>query len=177
MTPEERLNTYLSREPEIHPDAFVHPRAYVEGAVTIAAQASVWPMAVLRGDIHTIAIGEGSNIQDGSVVHLADDYPAVVGAWTTVGHLALIHACTIGDRCLVGMHATLLDGVVVGDESIVGAHSLVTQRTEIPAGSLVLGSPARVVRELTEDERDGIRSWAEKYVHLSRAHRRRLETE
>jgi carbonic anhydrase/acetyltransferase-like protein (isoleucine patch superfamily) len=125
---------------------------------------------VLRGDINEIRVGEGTNIQDNAVVHLADDFGAYIGAWCTIGHGAIIHACRIGDECLVGMGATILDGAVIGARSIIGADSLVTQRFECPPGSLVYGSPARIVRALSTDEQRGLRKWAEKYVEVARAH-------
>lgn len=169
-----RLKTFLHREPQVDSTAFIHPDATVIGAVTLAPHSSVWPRAVLRADINRIDIGEGTNIQDGSVVHLADDWGVDIGSWTTVGHLAMIHACTIGHRCLIGMHATILDGSEIGDECIIGAHSLVTGKTRVPDGSLVLGSPARIVRELSAEERSSLRGWAEKYVSVAQAHRDRL---
>ena len=177
MTLEERLETFLGRDPVIAPDAFVHPRATLIGAVTLGARASVWPGAVLRGDIERIEIGEGSNIQDGAVVHLADDLPCLVGRHTTVGHLAMLHACRIGDECLIGMHATVLDGAVIGDRCIVGAGALVTKGTVVPPGSLVVGSPARVVRALTAEEQARLKGWAAKYVVVSEAHRRKGRTQ
>ena len=138
--------------------------AVVVGDVTLGDHSSVWFNAVLRGDINRIVIGHHSNIQDNAVVHLADDYPCLVGAYVTVGHAAILHACTVEDEVLVGMGATVLDGAVVGAQSIIGAHALVTQRTVIPPGSLVLGSPARVVKALSPEERAGLKYWAEKYV-------------
>lgn len=173
MTLEERLDKFLGRDPVVAPDAFVHPRATVIGAVTLGAKSSVWPGAVLRGDIERIEIGEGTNLQDGVVVHLADDLPCIVGRDTTVGHLAMLHACRIGDECLIGMHATVLDGAVIGDRCIVGAGALVTKGTIVPPGSLVVGSPAKVVRELTPEEQDKLKGWAAKYRVVSEAHRRK----
>lgn len=164
----------LSKGPSVHATAFVHARAVLIGNVTVGPKASVWPCAVLRGDIAPIVVGEGSNIQDGAVVHVADGLPAKVGARVTVGHLAMIHACEIGDECLIGMHATILDGAVIGARSIVGANALVTKGTRVPPGSLVMGSPARVVRALTADEQAALPGWAEKYV-LVAAHHRRFE--
>lgn len=166
------LTRNLSRGPTIHASAYVHAKAAVIGNVTVGAKASVWPCAVLRGDIAPIEVGEGSNIQDGAVVHVADGLPAKVGARVTVGHLAMIHACVIGDECLIGMHATILDGAVVGARSIVGANSLVTKGTQIPPGSLVMGSPAKVVRPLTSAEQAALPGWAEKYVKVAAHHRR-----
>ena len=168
------LTRNLARGPLVHGSAFVHSRAVVIGNVTVGAKASIWPCAVLRGDIGPISIGEGTNIQDGAVVHVADRLPAMIGKSVTVGHLAMIHACTIGDECLIGMHATILDGCVIGDRCIVGANSLVTKGTIVPAGSLVMGSPAKVVRPLSPTEQAALPGWAEKYVKVA-AHHRRFE--
>ena len=147
MDPTERAR-FLFVQPQIDPTAYVAPQAVVIGDVRLAAHSSVWPMSVLRGDINFIEIGEGSNIQDGSIVHLADDMPMRVGKLVTVGHRAILHACTVEDECLIGMGATILDGAVIGRGSIIGAHALVTKGTRIPPGSLVMGTPAKVVRPL-----------------------------
>jgi gamma-carbonic anhydrase len=136
----------------------------VVGDVTLGDGASVWYNAVLRGDINRIVIGDHSNIQDNSVVHLADDFPCEVGSYVTVGHSAIVHACKIGDECLIGMGAVVLDGAEIGAQCLIGARALVTQNVKIPAGSLVLGSPAKVVRALSDKERTGLKYWAEKYV-------------
>lgn len=173
----QRLETYLKRSPAVDSSAFVHPAATVIGAVTLGPRTSVWPGVVLRGDINTIRIGAGSNIQDNAVVHLADDYGVLIGEDVTVGHLALVHACTIGDGCLIGMHSTVLDGAVIGEGCLIGAHALVTQGKAIPAGSLVLGSPARVVRPLTAEEQAGLRRMAAKYRQVADAHRSALATD
>jgi len=164
------LARHLGRKPDVAKAAFVAANATVVGNVTLGALSSIWYGAVLRGDIHSIEIGEGSNVQDLAVVHLADDYGVKVGNYTTIGHSAIIHACTIGDECLIGMGATILDGAVIGDHCIVGANSLVTQRFVAPAGSMILGSPAKVVRPLKESELIGLRGWAEKYVEVAKAH-------
>jgi carbonic anhydrase/acetyltransferase-like protein (isoleucine patch superfamily) len=174
MTTEERLAHFLDRTPELAPSAYVASGAVVIGAVTLQENSSVWHNAVLRGDINTIEVGEGSNIQDGTIVHLADDFGVKIGDYVTIGHAAMIHACEIGDECLIGMQATVLDGAVVGPQSIVGAGALVTKGTQIPAGSLVLGSPAKVIRRLSGEERADLRQWAEKYVIVSREHKKRL---
>lgn len=168
MNFEERMQLYFAAAPTVHPSAFIAPGAVVLGDVTIEEETSVWFQAVLRGDINSIRIGPRTNIQDGSIVHLADDFPTFVGEFVTVGHRAILHACTVGDEVLVGMGATLLDGVEVGARSIIGAHALVTQHTKIPPGSLVLGSPAKIVRQLDLAEQRSLKSWAEKYVALSR---------
>ena len=170
MDIKERLAKHLGRKPDIARAAFVAPNATVIGNVTLGPQSSIWYGAVLRGDIHSIEIGEGSNVQDLAVVHLADDYGVKIGNYTTIGHSAIIHACTIGDECLIGMGATILDGAVIGDHCIVGANALVTQRFVAPAGSMILGSPAKIVRPLKESELIGLRAWAEKYVEVAKAH-------
>jgi len=175
MTIKERLSIYLDQTPKIDDSAYVAEGAIVIGAVTLGVNSSVWHNAVLRGDINTIEIGEGSNVQDGTVVHLADDYGVKVGKYVTIGHSAMIHACEIGDECLVGMQATVLDGAVIGAQSIVGAGALVTKGTQVPEGSLVLGAPAKVVRALSDAERAGLKGLAEKYVSVSRGHKQRFE--
>src|SRR5271163_813151 len=166
---------FLFVQPQIDPTAYVAPQAVVIGDVRLAARSSVWPMSVLRGDINFIEIGEGSNIQDGSIVHLADDLPVRVGKLVTVGHRAILHACTVEDECLIGMGATILDGAVIGRGSIIGAHALVTKDTRIPPGSLVMGTPAKVVRPLDEKEIAGIRIWADHYVALGPLHKTHFE--
>ncbi len=168
----QELTRNLLKGPSISPSAYVHPRAVVIGNVTLGPKSSVWPCAVLRGDIAPIQIGEGTNIQDGAVVHVADCLPAIVGSFVTVGHLAMIHACTIGDSTLIGMHATILDGAVIGKNCIIGAGALVTKGTQIPDGSLVLGSPAKIVRTLSTEEQNDIPSWAEKYIKVATHYRR-----
>lgn len=154
--------------PAIHPSAFVASTAAVVGRVTLGEESSVWYGAVLRGDINEIVIGPRSNIQDNAVVHLADDFGCHVGELVTVGHSAILHACTIKDEVLVGMGAIILDGAVIGERSIIGAGALVTGGTIIPPGSLVIGSPGKVVRTLSLDEQRKVRSWADKYVTVSR---------
>lgn len=150
--------------PRIHPTAFVVPDATVVGDVTLGEESSVWHRAVLRGDINRIVIGARTNLQDGAIVHLADDFPAIVGERVTVGHGAIVHACAIDDEVLIGMGSTILDGAEIGARSIIGANTLVTVGMKIPPGSLVLGSPAKVTRRLSADEQAGIQRWAVKYV-------------
>ncbi len=170
----ERLGKFLGRAPRVDATCYIAANATVVGDVRLGVNCSVWHSAVLRGDINYIEVGEGTNIQDGAVVHLADDFPAIIGRNVTVGHLAMVHACIIEDECLIGMHATILDGAVIGVQSLVGAGSLVTKGTKIPPGSLVLGSPARVVRALTAEERAGLRESAEKYIQVAAAHKNRI---
>jgi carbonic anhydrase/acetyltransferase-like protein (isoleucine patch superfamily) len=174
MTIEERLATFLDQRPQIEESAYVAKGAVVIGAVSLGHKSSVWHNAVLRGDINTIKIGEGSNVQDGTVIHLADDFGVKIGSYVTIGHSAMIHACEIGDECLVGMRSTILDGAMIGAQSIVGAGALVTKNSQIPEGSLVLGAPAKVVRSLSDEERSKLRALAEKYVYVSRGHKQRF---
>ena len=136
--------------------------------VEIGPEASVWHQAVMRGDVAPIVLGAQSNVQDGAVVHVADDLPALIGKLVTVGHKAIVHACTVEDEVLVGMGAIILDGARIGTRSIIGANATVKQGMEVPPGSLVLGTPAKVVRTLSESEQDEIKMWALRYVRLSR---------
>jgi carbonic anhydrase/acetyltransferase-like protein (isoleucine patch superfamily) len=172
MNVQERLERHLSRTPDVARANWVAPNATVVGDVTLGAQSSVFYGAVLRGDIARIIVGEGTNVQDNVVVHLADDLDAVIGAWCTIGHAAIVHACTIEDECLIGMGATVLDGARIGARSIVGAGAVVTPRTIVPPGSMVLGAPAKVARRLSDAEQAALRAWAEKYIEVSKAHAR-----
>ena len=164
MQMDAQLDKFLGKKPRLGKGVYIAKTATVIGDVTLGAHSSVWYGAVLRGDINRIAIGHHSNIQDNAVLHLADDFPCLVGNWVTVGHSAIVHACKVGDEVLVGMGAIILDGAVIGKQSLIGAGALVTQGVKIPPGSLVLGSPAKVVRKLTPKERAGLKWWAEKYV-------------
>jgi carbonic anhydrase/acetyltransferase-like protein (isoleucine patch superfamily) len=159
-----QLDQFLRKQPKLGKGAYLASTAVVIGDVTLGAHSSVWYGAVLRGDINRIVVGHHSNVQDNAVLHLADKFPCVLGNWVTVGHGAIVHACQVGDECLVGMGAVILDGAVIGKQSIIGAKALVTQGTKIPPGSLVLGAPAKVVRKLTKEERAGLKWWAQKYV-------------
>jgi len=157
--------------PEVHPDAFIAPGATVVGRVSLAREASVWYGCVLRGDIEPITIGEQSNIQDHTVVHIDAGLPTRVGARVGVGHRCLLHGCVIEDETLIGMGAIILSGAVIETGSVVAAGALVTEGTRIPAGSLVMGVPARVVGEVDEELRGRIeRTWRD-YVELARHHR------
>jgi gamma-carbonic anhydrase len=160
----DRLDEYLRKKPVLGKDVYIARGAVVVGDVTLGDGASVWYNAVLRGDINRIVVGPGSNIQDNSVLHLADELPCILGSYVTVGHSAVVHACTIGDECLIGMGAVILDGAEIGAQCLIGARALVTQETKIPSGSMVLGAPAKVVRALSPEERSGLKYWAEKYV-------------
>jgi carbonic anhydrase/acetyltransferase-like protein (isoleucine patch superfamily) len=160
----EQLDTFLRKKPVLGQNVYISRGAVVVGDVTLGQGASVWYNAVLRGDINRIEVGDYSNIQDNSVLHLADDFPCLIGKYVTVGHSAIVHACRIGDECLIGMGAVVLDGAEVGAQCLIGARALVTQNVKIPDGSLVLGSPAKIVRALTPEERAGLKLWAEKYA-------------
>ena len=161
---QQQVDKFLGKTPLLGQGVYVARGAVVVGDVTVGDFSSVWYNAVLRGDINRIAIGHHTNIQDNAVVHLADDYPCLVGNYVTVGHAAIVHACTVGDETLIGMGAILLDGAVIGDHCLIGAKALVTQRMQIPKGSLVIGSPARVVRALNANEIEELKRSAEKYA-------------
>ncbi len=161
---EQQLETFLRKSPVLGTGVYLASTAVVLGDVTLGDYSSVWYNAVLRGDINRIVVGHHTNIQDNAVVHLADDFPCLIGNWVTVGHSAIVHACTVGDECLIGMGATILDGAQIGAQSIVGANALVTQNFVAPPGSLILGSPAKVVKPLTPEQRAGLKHWADKYV-------------
>jgi carbonic anhydrase/acetyltransferase-like protein (isoleucine patch superfamily) len=160
--------------PRIDASAFVAPDATVIGDVTLGEESSVWHRAVLRGDINRIVVGAQTNLQDGVIVHLADNFAALIGERVTVGHGAIVHACTVDDEVLIGMRATILDGAEIGARSIIGANALVTVGMKIPSGSMVLGSPAKVTRQLTRDEQAGIKRWALKYVQSAKFFREYL---
>jgi carbonic anhydrase/acetyltransferase-like protein (isoleucine patch superfamily) len=158
------LDTFLSRRPRLGKGVYLAKTAVVLGDVRLGDYSSVWYQAVLRGDINRIVVGHHTNIQDNAVLHLADDFPCILGNYVTVGHSAIVHACKVGDEVLIGMGATILDGAVIGKQSLIGANALVKQGMKIPPGSLVLGAPAKVARQLTPRERAGLKYWATKYV-------------
>ncbi len=159
-----QLDTFLRKKPALGRNVYIARTAVVLGDVTLGEAASVWYNAVLRGDINRIVVGHHTNIQDNAVLHLADDLPCLVGNYVTIGHSAVVHACTVGDECLIGMGAVILDGAELGAQCLVGARALVTQGAKIPPGSLVLGAPAKVARALTPEERANLKYWAEKYA-------------
>lgn len=154
---------------QIHPSVFVAEGVVIVGNVTLAARCSVWFNATLRGDTEPITIGPETNIQEGAIFHTDPGYPVVLGAGVTVGHGAVVHGATVGDNTMIGIRATLLNGVVIGENSLVGAGALVTQNKTFPPGVLILGCPARVVRDLTAEEIIGLRASAERYVQRARA--------
>lgn len=165
------LHHFQDKKPTVASDAFVADGAVLIGAVTLSESSSVWFNAVLRADSEPIIIGKRSNVQDNSTLHVDPGLPCRVGDDVTIGHNAVVHACTIEDNCLIGMHATVLSGAVVGRGSIVGANALVTENARIPPGSLVLGVPGKVIREVKPEEIERIRRQAEGYVQRARAYR------
>lgn len=164
------------RPQQVHPSAFIAAGAVVVGDVTLAHDVSVWFNAVLRGDTELLIISAGTNIQDGAVLHADPGYPTTIGAGCTVGHRAIVHGARVGDNTLVGMGAILLNGVVVGENCIIGAGALLTQGKDFPSGSLILGSPAKVVREVTADEISANRASAAGYVQKAQAFKASQDT-
>ncbi|PYI54902.1 gamma carbonic anhydrase family protein [Paenibacillus flagellatus] len=158
------LHKYKESYPSVHPSVFVAPGVQLIGDVTIGEQCSIWYNAVLRGDLAPIRIGARTNIQDGCIGHVNADQPLLVGDEVSVGHGAIIHGCTIGSGTLIGMGAIVLNGADIGEYALIGAGSLVTENKSIPGYTLSLGSPARVVRELTEQDLQRMKRTMESYV-------------
>jgi len=161
----------LKKGPTIHSSAWIVPGATVLGDVILEEESSIWYGAVLRGDINRIIIGPRSNVQDNAAVHVDTSYPTIVGELVTIGHTAIVHACKIDNEVLVGMGSIILDDVEVGSRSIIGANALVTMGMKIPPGSLVLGSPAKIRRQLTLKEQNDIARWAWSYVETAKHYR------
>lgn len=167
------IRSYLGISPQIGPGAYIDPDAVVIGKVEFGEDASIWPCAVARGDVNSISIGARSNIQDGAVLHVTHDgpytpggVPLLIGADVTVGHGAIVHACTIGDACLIGMNATVLDGAHVGKHSMLGAGAMLSPGKVTGEGELWLGNPARFVRRLSAEEIEKLYYSAQNYVRL-----------
>jgi len=159
------LRPYRGKLPRVHPTAFIDQSAQVIGDVDIGEDSSVWMCVVIRGDVHHIRIGRRSNVQDGTIVHvMKDTHPTLIGDDVTIGHAAVVHGCTIEDRCLIGMGAILLNGVTVGTGSIVAAGTLLPERTQVPPRSLVMGSPGKVRRTLGDSDLAEIQMYADRYV-------------
>jgi carbonic anhydrase/acetyltransferase-like protein (isoleucine patch superfamily) len=161
-----------ARSPVVHPTAFIAPGAVVLGDVTLGARASVWYQAVLRGDMAPITVGEDTNLQDATIVHVDEGKPARIGARVGVGHRVILHACTVEDECLIGMGSVLLNDVRVGTGSVIAAGAVVPEGMQIPPGSLVMGVPARVVRHVDDGLRARIRGTWQHYVEQAARHRR-----
>ena len=162
------------QQADVADDAFIAPSAVVIGDVKLHPESSIWFGAVLRGDIETITIGRGSNIQDGTVCHTDPNNPCTIGDFVTVGHMAMLHGCTIGDGSLIGIGATMMNGSSVGKECIVGAHALITEGKKFPDGVVIMGAPAKVVRELNDDDRGKLRANAERYVERAKRYKQEL---
>ena len=159
------LRAHRGRMPRVHPTAYIDSSAQVIGDVEIGEESSVWMAVVIRGDVNLIRIGRRSNVQDGTVVHvMKDTHATTIGDDVTIGHAAVIHGCTIEDRCLIGMGTILLNGARIGAGSIVAAGTLVVEGMEVPPRSLVMGSPGKVKRALTDAEVVGIQTYADRYV-------------
>jgi carbonic anhydrase/acetyltransferase-like protein (isoleucine patch superfamily) len=164
--PRATIDRYLDKLPTLGERVLLAPTAAIVGEVILGDDVSLWFGAVLRGDLAPVTVGARSNVQDGTVVHVGDLSPCVIGADVVIGHRAVVHGCRIEDACLIGMQATILDDAVVGQGSIIGANALVTQRMVVPPRSLVLGNPGRVVRGLTEEDEANHRKLAAKYARL-----------
>jgi len=164
--------SFRGESPKLQPGAWIAPGATVIGDVTMGKESSIWFGCVVRGDVHRIEIGDRTNIQDLSMVHVthykkedkSDGNPTIIGNDVTIGHRVMLHGCTIEDACLIGMSTTILDGAVIGKESIVGANSLVTMHKTFPPRSLIMGSPAKVIRTLTDEEVEELYASAKRYV-------------
>jgi carbonic anhydrase/acetyltransferase-like protein (isoleucine patch superfamily) len=165
------------KEPRVHPEAFVAPTSVVLGDVTVGADTGIWYHAVVRADCGPITLGAGSNVQDNCTVHVDPGFPVVIGDRVTIGHNAVVHGCTVEDDVLIGMGATVLNGAHIGAGSLIAAQALVPQGMRVPPGSLVAGVPAKVKRQLTDEELAGIRLNGEVYVDLARTHQRALGAE
>lgn len=172
------IRDFQGKSPKIDDSAFVDETAVVIGDVEIGADSSIWPMTVIRGDVDSIRIGEKTNIQDGSILHVTHDgkfspggFACTVGSYVTVGHRVTVHACTVGDYCLLGMSSTIMDGAVIGDKTIIGAGALVPTGKKLEGGYLYMGSPVKQVRALNDGELEFLEYSAEHYSELKDKHR------
>lgn len=176
------IRSFKDSIPEIDHSAYVDPAAVVIGDVRLGPQVSIWPTAVLRGDIHHIRIGQNSNIQDGSILHVTHDspynpggFPLEIGDSVTIGHQVILHGCQIGNLCLIGMGSAVLDGAIIPDEVMLGAKTLVAPGKQLESGHLYIGQPARAVRKLTDKERQFLRYSALHYTRLAAQHLANLQ--
>ena len=158
--------------PEIHPEAWVASSSTIIGKVKLEKDSSIWFNAVLRGDIELITIGEGSNIQDGSVLHTDPGYPLTVGKRVTVGHMVMLHGCKISDDTLIGIGSIILNNANIGKNCIIGANTLITENKVIPDNSLVVGSPGRVIRKVTNEEIKAVSENGKHYVDFSKKYKK-----
>jgi gamma-carbonic anhydrase len=166
------LRSFRGRQPAVAASAYVDPSAQVIGDVRLGERASVWANVTIRADINSVTIGDDTNVQDNSCLHVDDDKPVVIGERVVIGHSCTVHGCTVEDDCLIGMGSTILNGARVGAGSIVAAGSLVLERQEIPPRSMVMGSPAKIRRQTTDDDLERVRRNAQNYVELSREYMR-----
>ena len=164
------IRSFDGHTPEIHPTAFVHETAEVIGKVRLGPYVSLWPYVVLRGDIEEIVVGEGTNIQDNTVVHTDHGVPTILGEWISVGHSVILHGCRVGSHSLIGMGSILLNNSVVEEECLVGAGALLSPGVRIPRGHMALGMPARVTRPLRSDDLEHIRKNAKNYLNYAEKH-------
>lgn len=166
------IRSYRGVVPKIAASAYIDPSAQVIGNVTVGERSSMWPGVVARGDVHSITIGDESNIQDNSVLHCdAPDFPLAIGNRVTVGHLVMLHGCTIEDECVIGIGSIVLNGARIGKGSVVAAGAVVPEGIEVPPGSMVMGVPGKVKREVTPEEQQRFRENAEHYVDACKAYR------
>jgi len=165
---------YDHHTPKIDKSSYVHEQATIIGQVVLATGTSVWPQAVLRGDNERIDIGDNSNIQDGAILHTDPGYPIIIGEQVTIGHQAVLHGCVVGEGSLIGIQAVVLNGAVIGKNCLVAAGSVVTERKIFPDNSLILGSPAKVVKVLSDEAIHQLRENAEHYVEKARQYKTKL---
>ena len=166
------IHNFEKNTPTLHKDSWVASNAVLIGKVILKKEANIWFNVVLRGDIEPITIGEGSNVQDGSVFHTDPGCPLTLGKSVTVGHMVMLHGCTIEDDCLIGIGSTILNKAKIGKNSIIGAHALITENKIIPERSLVLGSPGKVIRQVTDEEIEDIKENARHYVENFKRYRK-----
>ncbi len=164
------LYKYKNHVPQLGENCLTAPGSKIIGEVKMGSNCSIWYNTVIRGDICEIEIGDYTNVQENSALHVDHEMPLNIGSYVTIGHNAVVHACDVGDNCLIGMNATILSGAKIGDNCIIGANALVPENKEIPEGSLVLGVPAKVIRELSQEEKDHIHQHAVNYATLIEDH-------
>ncbi|HHV79405.1 MAG TPA: gamma carbonic anhydrase family protein [Firmicutes bacterium] len=161
---------FQGKTPKLHPSTMLFPSADVIGDVELGEEVCVWPGAVVRGDLNYVKVGRCTNIQDNVVLHPTEEFPVVVGDYVTIGHGAIVHACVVRDRCLIGMGAVVLDGAEIGEESIIAAGAVVAPNSKIPPRSMVMGVPGKVVRGLSAEEASNMVRHAIYYMNLARKH-------
>ena len=165
------LYEFDGKKPRVDPDAYVSPRANLIGDVEVGPDSSIWESAVIRADLNSICVGKGSSIQDNCSVHTTFIHATIIGDYVTAGHNCVLHACEIGDRTVIGMGAIVLDGAKVGNDCVIGAGSVVTEGTVVPDGSLVLGIPGKVVKEVSDSMKEAFMAGAQLYIELGKQHK------